>query len=307
MRLKGTLISLIILGFLVGLYIYEEKKDREKRQRKEEEQVIFKAKPEEVFELEIKKQGNLVVHLKKESNWEVIAPVTAKANNYDVERYIKHMVALRSERIVEEDTKDLATYGLSSPFLSIVVTTKQGKKGLNIGNMAPVGYTYYAQMGYERKVLSIGDNDVKELDRPLFYFREKRPMDIDPKGITKARFRGEGFECSLEKKEGIWKGEGEIDSDKVEMLVGRLVWAESLEIVEERASDLRRYKLDNPRFVLELESQEGVHQIALGATKEDEPKGIYAVSTRHPHVFLMPLWLSSSILKGCHELRPTKS
>jgi Domain of unknown function (DUF4340) len=93
------------------------------------------------------------------------------------------------------------------------------------------------------------------------------------------------------------------DQDAVASLLGSLSKLDADRVVEDKASDLKPYGLDNPSLTLDITlANHADHKLLLG---DDTPAGsdVYAMLAGDPRVFTVASYTKTSVDKGLSDLR----
>src|SRR3989338_1717436 len=117
MRLRTTLV-LLIIAILVGGYIllYERKKPTTE-QWKEKSKRVFDIKSDRVSKLEISQGDKLLAFEKKDNKWEMTTPLKYPADSGEIDRVVSKIEFLEWERLLKKgewETKK-SDFGIDKP------------------------------------------------------------------------------------------------------------------------------------------------------------------------------------------------
>ena len=110
---------------------------------------ILSIKPDDVKQLEIKRQGRdaITVVFNDKGKWDITAPKAYPADATAVAALTSGVFEVPSERVIDPNVTDLAAYGLRPPVLEVDVLNKSGKTSkLLIGENTPTGTAVYAKV-----------------------------------------------------------------------------------------------------------------------------------------------------------------
>jgi hypothetical protein len=157
MKFRGTLwLILIFIGLVLYLALVEvptaEKKDKEETRSKQA--LHFKVEEVEAFDL-IKPSGTIKIQRNpKNSRWNIIEPLTAPGEDGVINQLLLVLEEAKITRVVDEEPKNLADFGLQDSPIQIVLRFKTGEpKTLLVGDASPLGHNTYIKLAGEKRVL----------------------------------------------------------------------------------------------------------------------------------------------------------
>jgi hypothetical protein len=135
---------------------------------------------------------------------------------------------------------------------------------------------------------------ILKLDQGAITKLELKKKDAEPVALTKA-------------SSGDWQiTEPEpmrADQRAVSGLVSTLSSLNSQRVVEDKASDLKTFGLENPVLEVDLAEKDNKSQKLLLGDETPASGGVYAMLARDPRVFTVASWEKSSIDKSLNDLR----
>jgi hypothetical protein len=271
---------------LVAFYLYETRKETREKSAKEEAKLLLPLKPDQLDRITLKGRKGSIQLVKTNSavsgTWEIVSPVRASTDAFALSQLTKKLCELKYKRLISENTKDLAEYGLDKP--SLIITYKAGKDEgmISFGSKSPIEYGVYATTGDSKKVYLMADSDKQEVDRSLFDLRNKKLLTLETDRVNRIIVERGTTRWVLNKKNGRWLLEGDeklqIDREKVEGFVRPIVWAEALSFEKEEAVDLKPYGLDSPSARVVLSDGSKTEEILFGeVAKGKRENSIYAM------------------------------
>ncbi|MEP6809484.1 MAG: DUF4340 domain-containing protein [Chthoniobacterales bacterium] len=247
-------------------------------------------------ELEVQKQGDA---------WEIVKPLRARADNQKIGDLIAQVTSARIEQFVADDRGDLRPYGLNEARGAITLFTADDQQGrtLQIGaspekqkdqiyvRFSARSFIYTLPKTIE-SILSLKPADLR--DRHLVRI-ETNVLDritIDAPGKTKT---------ILARKEQNWTianlDNRPANPDEVTRLLETIKNEQVSKFVEDVASDLPKYGLDQPQLRITFSSfasentaeskagEEPFASVAFGRTEGDD---VYARVGEEPFVVTVP-------------------
>ncbi len=315
--------------FLAGQSV---KKDIDKKPEEFRDRKDIDKKPEEFRDRKLTDLSNAQVRRvvlktpvgeieleKKDTNWEILKPLRARADDQKVNDLISQVTSARIGQFVAEDRGDLRPYGLAEPRGSITLFDQEQKKDqkVEIGESIKVA-------GREDKgqTLQIGAIPEKETDQVYVRFAPRgsvytlpkkideilnaKPADlrdnhlvrIDTNILDRITIDAPGkTKTVLARKDGNWtitnRNNAPADAGAVRRMIDALQNERVTKFVEDVASNLPKYGLDKPQLQLTFssfasentaESKAGEQPFATIAFGKDEGDNVYARLTDEPFV-----------------------
>lgn len=165
MRLRNTLILLIVLA-LLGAFVYFGELGGRKTSSKKP--LVMNFTVSDVVRFEVEKRGiqRMVATRQGQSEWSMEEPYQAEGDSARLESALRELSTWRPNRVLTETAASLALFGLDNPQLTVEVELQNGsKQSLEIGDQTPTQTFHYARRDGERKVLLIGSAMVEQLNR----------------------------------------------------------------------------------------------------------------------------------------------
>lgn len=142
------------------------------------DKTVLKIDREKIDHVEIAAKDQSITLAKQGEDWQLTAPLTARADFSAVDGLLGSLGSAQMKSIVSQDATDLKTYGLDKPDITVHVGTGSAQAGLAIGKSAGDGALY-----------------ARDLSRPLVFTVEssladalkKSPGDLRVKDLFDAR------------------------------------------------------------------------------------------------------------------------
>lgn len=291
MRYRSTLLYLLAAVVLVAFYLYETRKEEKEQTVKEEAKVIFPVKLSQLQILELKREDG-TIQLEKTSvdaDWVLVSPIHAPTDRMTLSRLERTLAELKVERLISESAAALSDFGLDRP--SLVLSLKGEKEGetLSIGAQSPLGASFYASVGKNRKVFLLSGSQRQELDKSLYDLRDKKLLSLEMGRITDVMIERKQIRWHLHKKEDRWCLEGDeglrVDQKKVEVFLRPILWADAVSFESESAEDVKAYGLHVPAARIALSDGAKTEEIVFGdLVKDAREASFYAMVRGKPQI-----------------------
>ena len=263
--------------FLAGQSV---KKDIDKKPEEFRDRKLTDLSNAQVRRVVLKTPAGEIELEKKDTNWEILKPLRARADDQKVNDLISQVTSARIGQFVADDRGDLRPYGLAEPRGSITLFDQEQKKDqkveigesikvagredkgqtLQIGaipekekeqvyvRFAPRGSVYTLPKKIEEilntKPADLRDNHLVRIDTNIL-----DRITIDAPGKTKT---------VLARKDGNWtianRNNAPADAGAVRRMIDALQNERVTKFVEDVASNLPKYGLDKPQLQLTFSS-----------------------------------------------------
>lgn len=220
---RNTIIMLVILGVLAGYYYYAKATKKPAPSTN-----IISISKSKISSVDIKDAGNELAIEKSGSTYNVIKPVSYKADSTSTDDLFNSISGLKySRKFTDTDVKK---YGLDKSDFTISVSSNDGKKeDLIVGNKSPVGDSYYAKLKNSNYIYVVDASSIENLqitsNDTLFNYLDKDVYTMSKDKISKITYTDSTGTYNIEKnKSGKWMYNGkEISSDNSEALLNDIV------------------------------------------------------------------------------------
>ncbi len=190
MKSSRLLIAAILLGGLGGALWWSNKNEEEKAKKPAEDKSpkILAVKDSDVTGLEIKKRGGEDTVLTRSDSgvWSITAPKAYPADQGAVATLLSSANNLASDRLIDENATDLASYGLAPAADEVIFKMKDGKSvTLLIGDSNPAGNDVYAKLGDSGRLYTMPSSSKTSFDKESRDLRDKRLLTFDQDKATR--------------------------------------------------------------------------------------------------------------------------
>jgi hypothetical protein len=189
MKPVRLLIAAVLMAGL-GVAVYFSNKSeaaKEGKPAKDAAPKILSLDEKNIAQFEIKKRDGTDTVAKKDDSgkWSLITPALPADQNA-CNAVTTAVTSLTSERVVDENASDLASYGLAPALDEVTFTLKDGKKSkLLIGDQTPTGNAVYAKVDGDPRLFTMGSFNKDSLDKDYKQLRDKRLMTFDQDKISR--------------------------------------------------------------------------------------------------------------------------
>lgn len=204
-------------------------------------------------EMELQKQGE---------HWEITRPLRARGDTQKVGDLVSQMTAARIQQFVAEAGGDLQPYGLTEPRGSITLFKQDDKEGqvLQIGGTPPEQQDQvYVRFSARNFVYTLPKKLEEILNTKPADLRDRHLVRFDTNLLDRITIDAPGKgKTVLARKEQVWaissRDNQLANNTEVTRLLDTLKNAQVTRFVEDVASDLPKYGLDQPQLQVTLSS-----------------------------------------------------
>ena len=194
------------------------------------------------------------------------------------------MSDLTSTKIVAENADNLSKYGFDNP-VTISCKTSDGKEySIELGSKNPTGDSYSVKKSGENTVYAVSSSTGDSLNVQKDALKNNYLIDVFISELRKIKLERHGeLIFDVEKNDsGVWEIIAPIkemtpDYTKISSYSDLIVRANAAAFIEENPSDLSKYGLDNPSYVLNASTDEEDVEVIFGNDSEDIAGGIYTL------------------------------
>lgn len=189
MKLTRLIVAVVVLAGLGGLVWYSNKKEAAKQAQPAADTTpkILSLKDSDIRQIDIQHRGaeDTVVKRNDANQWQIIGPKTLATDQSSVGNLVTSLSSISSERVVDPNVTDLATYGLAPAVLSIKVDMANGKSTtLLVGEDSPSGSTY-AKLEGDPRLFTMSKSIKDSLDKSSKDLRDRRLLPFDTNLVSK--------------------------------------------------------------------------------------------------------------------------
>ena len=308
--------TLVVLALLVaglgGFFYYDtywleparEKKDSVKGR-------LWEVEPKDVESLTVKRKGETVRIRRTDTGWELLEPVTTRADRGAVDGIVTTLVTARVDREVAATPGKLDEFGLAPPEIEVTLEVKgRAPLALLVGAKSPTGAWLFAKESGKPAVVALSEVVARDLAKPVTELRDRTVLAFDRKGVGQVDLQLPGEALTLESAEaGKWRltkpRDLPADPDVVADFLEKLDGAKAKEFVEDAPRSLAPYGLDRPTTVTLWigKDKERASRSLLFGREDKGKKGVYVMRSGEPGVMLVGEELWAAVPKTMGVLR----
>ena len=274
MRYWPTLVMALVLAGL-GLYLYAielpQKESHERQDAADKKVLLF---DQQVLSgLTVKTDRHELAFARTpEKGWMMTAPLTAEADQREIQNLIRALVTGTVTRVVEDHPTSLAPFGLDDPITTITVVAGSARETFSIGDSGPLSSTLYVLRESDRKVLLTNLAPKDFVNKTLMTFRRKDLLHLSQGNVEQIRLTYPTTEIALyqgqEKPKSKWKLrypiEAEADQTEVRTLLFRLEDLKALGIIDPGPErDALAQTLTAPKVKVTIHTDDGDQTVKL--------------------------------------------
>lgn len=262
------------------------------------------------LQLKYTKAGaNLVFTCEKKGfEWNLVEPITAKADTRAIEKVISDLNSLKVDRFMDHDIDDLSVYGLSQPQIEVIVSLSGGEdRSLLIGREE--GDSVYIKTDSGEQVFLVDAEIISKLPDAPSDLRDRTIMAFDTNAVNKLELKYAGGSIICEKKsddEGeIWQITAPIktkaNSAQIDEILRQLHDLKADEFISDEAQDLTIYGLEQPQIQVVIFIEGSDAETLLVGKKAGEL--VYVKATSSESVYLVDAGIVDDLSKETLDLR----
>jgi len=310
MRGLWSTLALIVVLAALGAYIYFVTWKKTPDTASTQEKVFVGFAADKVEELKVTSDKGDVTTLKKANGaWQIVAPVTASADESEVSGLVSALGQLSVVRVVDENPSDLKDYGLVSPRLEVDYKPAGATdyQRILVGDKSPTGSDLFAKRNSDKRVFLIPATQETTFNKGTFDLRDKVVLKFERDKVDGIDVTADGKALQFAKDNTDWKLtqplQARADYGSVEGLIGRLQTTAMKSLVADNASpaDLKKYGLDKPAVTVELKMGSARATFAVGGKAEGNT--VYARDVSKTAVVTVDGMLADELKKGAGEYR----
>ena len=308
--LRSTIALIVVLAGL-GAYIYFVTwKTPEGDAAKKTDKVFAGIQADKIEELRVTSAGGDATTLKKDNGvWQVMQPVTAKADETEVSGITSALASTDVVRVIDENPSSLNEYGLSNPRIEVDFKAGGDKdyRKLLIGEKSPTGADMFAKRNDEKRVFLIPAFQEATFNKDTFALRDKVVLKFDREKVDGLEVSAAGKSLALAKDGADWKlkkpVETKADYGSVEGLIGRVQTIQMKSIVADQATpaDLKKYGLEKPDATVNISAGSARATLLVGGKASDTT--VYARDASKPAVVTIESALMDDLKKSADDYR----
>jgi len=269
---KIVILALILLLLITVISIIKRKEIN----KQVAEGILLDFPAAKIDKIELRQKAMKFVFARRDSFWYLEEPLAAKADKVALESILEDFCPLKYDRLVEENARDLKSYGLDKPEIELKIFTKGMAAPVHtilLGMKNNLDSSSYAKLASNGKVVLIAAYKRNDLEKNLLAFRDKKILEFDSLAVTALEYNYKNTVFSFSKKDNQWFMEKPIFSLAQEAKVSEILSAAFL--LEAKAfvgaantDSSREFNLEKPLLKVEFKSAAGSKKVAIGKKAE---------------------------------------
>jgi hypothetical protein len=300
----GLLVVLIGLGAYIYFVASKKADDTAKL-----EKLFPGIEAAKIDDLKVKSEAGDVTALKKDGGaWKIVSPIAAPAADVDASGVANVLADIDVVRVVDEAPTDLKEYGLDAPKLEVDFKAGSGTSGrLLVGEKTATGGNLYARRDDQKRVVLIGQFHEAALNKSTFDLRDKAIVKFDRTKVDKIDVNLSGQTAELTKTGADWAVTKPLaaraDTSAVEGLIGHVEGLQMKSVVTSTPTpaDLKKYGLDKPQAVVDLQLGGAHTSVAVGSKADDT--AVYVQDVSKPDVYTVDTASADDLKKPADDYR----
>jgi hypothetical protein len=304
--LTSTIVLIVVLAGLGGyIYFVDSKRPAPGIDGSAAKEKVFALAPDDVEEFTLAFAGEKSVLKKGESGWRMVEPAATEADTAEATSIGSALANLELVRIVDENPKDLAQFGLEKPAIRVDFKAKNNVTGsLKLGDKNATQGEMYAQKNDETRVFLVSSFQETNFNRKPFDLRDKKILKFDSAKTDSLTIARGAQSIELARAGSEWKlvrpAAARSDYSAVEGLLTKLSSSNMSKLLEDDAKDLAKYGLDKPEMTITIGTGSAKTVLLVGKTENDQT---YAKDAARPLVFTVDTTLQGDLKKDLAEYR----
>ena len=183
MKPVRMVIAAVLLAACTGALWWSnrDEKAKEGKPAKDAPPQILAIAPDQVKQIDIKKKDGdtTSIRFNDKGKWDITAPKPLSADPTAISSLTADLTKLNSDRLVDANATDLASYGLQPPQLEVDVTAKDGKvTKLLLGERTPTETSVYAKLAGDPRLFTVAASHQATFDKTTKDLREKHLLNF---------------------------------------------------------------------------------------------------------------------------------
>ncbi len=290
---RNAIILVVIVALLVGAYFVVNKYKPADQPKTETETIkLTNYVSTDIASVTLDNPDGTFVIEPSGSDWVLVSPKDIRYDTSILSSIVINASSVVADKVIEENPKDLAIYGLDKP-KKVTVADKSGKSAiLEIGSLTPTGSSYYVKTADKNTVYTVSTYTGDYLVTGKNGLRLKTPYTLTSDMITSLamdRAGGNIFTATRDANKVDWSMnspiKGSANGTALAPMLDAISQTAIVNFVDEKPADLAQYGLDKPAYVFDFNTTTaGAFKLELG---DEKVKGseMYAKLSGNDEVF----------------------
>ncbi len=305
MRFRTTLILLLIAVGLGGyLYFVEVPKATEQARKK----TLLEFKADDATAVTLAYPDRTIELQKSGDAWRIAKPLDTAADQTAARNLVNAIATCEVKKDLTNPEKDLATYGLDKPAVTIHVRLKDKElPAIEVGKNTPVGFSTYVSLGSDKTIRLVSSAFASGMDKKVKDLRDKTILAFNNDDVHQIAVRGDGKNLLLTHQGDAWRVEqpfaAPADDATVRTFLSSMRAMRAVDFPSDKPEELPTYGLDSPRLTITLHMAKGNEEKTLLVGGNTEKKDVYVKLASAPTVYTISEWVYRDLNKDAKDFR----
>jgi len=310
-KLKTTLILLVVFAVLLGAVLFFDSKGEKKKAAEEKTNTLIDLAAGDVIKASLVRDGETLAFERDEAEaWRMTSPLRAAADQSEVDSLVGALASLRIERVVEAEAKDLSAYEIPKAEVSLWVKGSETPVKLLVGMENPLDKSLFAKREDDPRIVLLSSTLKSTLDKKIFDFREKDVFKFTAADVQAVRVKAKGVAWQAAREESGWMLKAPVAAlaakGRIDSLLDSLAGLRALAFVAEDKTPaaLAEFGLDKPDYEVALSLPAANQEIVFSLHKKGEAS--YATTSQSTKVITFEGTLLADLDRKVEEMREKK-
>lgn len=235
---------------------------------------ILAVKPYKVQQIRLQvEEFKLLCRKDTTGTWQILEPIQARADESEINDLLWALEDLKAEEFVSDAPQELTPYGLAVPRAQIEIWVERDSTSQMLSVGREKGENVYVKNRTAPSVYLVNAEILEEVEKDLTDFRDKKVLHFYTYQVKELEITHGNESISWKKdSQGHWKetsGQRAEKSDVTELL-SDLQSLKAEEFIDDDSSDLTRYGLAGPQYIVRLQFEEKPSQVLFVGAEQNE-------------------------------------
>ncbi|HEX2924993.1 MAG TPA: DUF4340 domain-containing protein [Ruminiclostridium sp.] len=277
---RNAIILVVVLALLAGAYFFINSRKSGTNSASEATPSaktikVTDLKSDKINSVEYKNDKGEFTLKKQGTNWEMNPASEFALDPNTVVTAVNDLAVIEANKVVSENAANLADYGLDKPATVVVGLSDGTSKELEVGKKSPTGEDVYLMLKGDPKVYTVGGYFEDKLEVGRGYFAVKDILPVDAKALKKFSYEKNGqMQYSVDIASDsdmkiVAPIKEEADTTKIGQMLDPVVKLAITDIVDENPTDVAKYGLAKPAYVITYGDSKTTKTIMFGNTVQN--------------------------------------
>ena len=310
MKLKTTLILLVITAAAFAYMFFYERKAPTTEEAKRQAQNVINFSREKIDGIAIQNGDDKIDLRRRDKKWRLETPIKDQADSSLIENLLLNLESWQKDATIpakelEADKSKLNEYGLSKSKLRLKLRGEDAPPEILFGKDAALEGKMYVRLENSKETFLAAQSIKKEIEKKAAEFRDRKLTDLITAQVSRVVLKTATGEMELQKKGDHWeivkplRARG--DDQKIADLIAQMTTARIQQFVADDRGDLHPYGLAEPRGSITLFAQddksagrtgssrgEQGQVLQIGGAPEKEKDQVYVRFSARAFVYTLP-------------------